>query len=232
MKLNEQQLKHLRTFIGQQGFTAIDLQMEIVDHVACSIEERMGGNPALTFEEALQQTHAEFGVSGFSTLKEAMANSLRKKYFRQMSLELKRWLSFPAVLVVGGFALVLYQLFFWIATPWLMAITGFVYLAFSVVAVAYNLWLQRKYRKLMAMQFANQFIILPTFLLYGGGGGWPTISNQFARYPEEAWVYACLFACITLFFTFLFAVFFRVTSYAIRNCREFERHDVLLKRID
>lgn len=112
MKLNEQQLQHLRTFIRQQGFTAIDLQMEIIDHVACSIEEKMGENPALTFEEALQRTPAEFGVLGFSTLKEAMAKSLRKKYFRQMSLELKRWLSFPAVLVVGGFALVLYQLFF------------------------------------------------------------------------------------------------------------------------
>src|SRR5690606_10265980 len=138
-----------------------------------------------TFEEALQQTHAEFGVSGFSTLKEAMANSLRKKYFRQMSLELKRWLSFPAVLVVGGFVLVLYQLFFLIATPWLFAITGFAYLAFSVGAVAYTIWLQSKYRKLMAMQFANQFIMLPTFL-FQIGGGWSAISNQFTLYPEEA----------------------------------------------
>lgn len=231
MKLNEQQLQHLRTFIRQQGFTAIDLQMEIIDHVACSIEEKMGENPALTFEEALQRTPAEFGVLGFSTLKEAMAKSLRKKYFRQMSLELKRWLSFPAVLVVGGFALVLYQLFFFIATPWLFVIAGFMYLAFSVGAVAYSLWLQRKYRKLMAMQFANQFVFLPTFLFYGGGG-WSAISSQFTLYPEESWIYACLFTSLTLFFTFLFAAFFRVTSYAIRNCREFERQDVLLKRPD
>jgi len=231
MKLNRQQLEHIRTFIRQQGFTALDLQMEIIDHVACSIEKKMGENPALTFEEALQQTHAAFGVSGFSELKAAMSKSLREKYFGQMSLELKRWLSFPAVLVVGGFALLLYQLFFLIATPRLFMIAGFVYLAFSVGAVAYSLWLQRKYHKPMAMQFANQFVFIPTFLFYCGGG-WSTISNQFTLYPEEAWVYACLFACVTLFFIFLFAVFFRITSCAIRKCREFERHEVLLKRPD
>lgn len=159
----------------------------------------MEENPALTFEEALQRTHAEFGVFGFSTLKEAMAKSLRTKYFRQMSHELKRWLSFPAVFVMGGFAFVLYQLFFLIATPLLFVIMGFMYLAFSLGAVAYSLWLQRKYHKLMAMQFANQFIFLPTFLFYGGGG-WSAISSQFTLYSEEAWIYACLFACVTLFF--------------------------------
>lgn len=222
MKLDEQQLKHLRTFIRQQGFTAIDLQMEIIDHVACGIEEKLARNPDLGFEEALQQTRSEFGVFGFSELEAAMAKSLRKKYFHQVTLELKRWMAFPTVLVVGGFALGLYRLFFLIATPWLFAITGFVYLAFSLGTVAYSLWLQSKYRKLMAMQFANQFIMLPTFL-FQIGGGWSAISNQFILYPEEAWVYACLFACITLFFAFLFAAFFRITSYAIRKCREFEQ---------
>ena len=226
MKLNKQQLEYIRTFVRQQGFTAIDLQIEIIDHVACSIEEKLGENPALTFEEALQQTHAAFGVSGFGELKAAMAKSLREKYFGQMSLELKRWLSFPAVLVVGSFAIILYQLFFLITTSWLFVIMGFAYLAFSVGAVADSLWLQSKYNKLMAMQFANQFVFLPTFLFYGGGG-WSAISHQFTRYPEEAWVYACLFACLTLFFTFLFAAFLRITSYAIRKCRALERHELL-----
>ncbi|WP_353131281.1 hypothetical protein [Parapedobacter pyrenivorans] len=223
MKLNEQQLKQLRTFIRQQGFTAIDLQMEIIDHVACGIEEKLVQNPDLGFEEALQQTHVEFGVFGFSTLKEAMANSLRKKYFRQMSLELKRWLSFPAVLVVGGFALVLYQLFFLIATPWLFVIVWSVYLAVSLGVFAYNWWLQRRYRKLMVMQFAIQFAFLPTFLFLIGVR-FSEVPGQIIIRPEHTWIYACLFACITLLFTFFFAAYFRIISYAIRKCREFEQH--------
>ncbi|MGK6351104.1 hypothetical protein [Parapedobacter sp. DT-150] len=226
MKLNKQQLEHLRVFINQRGFTTIDLQMEIIDHVACGIEEKLAQNPDLGFEEALKEIHAEFGVFGFSTLKETMTNSLRKKYFRQMSLELKRWLSFPAVLVVGGFALVLYQLFFLIATPWLFVITGSVHFAFSIGTFVYTWWLKRRYRRLMAMQFATQFVYLPTYLFYIGGG-WSSISNQFTLYPEEAWIYACLFACVTLFFTFLFAAYFRIISYAIWSCREFERNALL-----
>ncbi|GGG87456.1 hypothetical protein GCM10007415_21510 [Parapedobacter pyrenivorans] len=223
MKLNKQQLKQLRAFIRQQGFTAIDLQMEIIDHVACSIEEKMGENPAATFGQALKQTHAEFGVFGFSTLKEAMANSLRRKYFRQMSLELKRWLSFPALLVVGGFALVLYQLFFLIATPWLLAIVWSVYLAVSLGIFLYNRWLQRRYRKLMVMQFAIQFAFLPTFLFLIGVR-FSEIPGQIIIRPEHTWIYASLFAGIILLFAFLFAAYFRIISYAIRKCREFERH--------
>jgi len=78
----------------------------------------------------------------------------------------------------------------------------------------------------MAMQFANQFILLPTFLLQIGGG-WSAISDQFTLHPEETWIYACLFVCVILLFTFLFAAFFRITSYAIRKCREFEQHKLL-----
>ena len=131
MKLNKQQLERLRAFIRQRGFTAIDLQMEIIDHVACSIEEKLTRNPGMNFEQALQQTHAEFGIFGFSELEAAMAKSLREKYFYQICLEFKQWMAFPTVLVVGGFGVVLYRLFFMIATPWLLTISGFVYLAFQ-----------------------------------------------------------------------------------------------------
>src|SRR5690606_9233533 len=121
MKLTKQQIEYIRTFIEQRGFTAMDLQLEMIDHVACRIEEKMGKNPALSFEEALQQTHAEFGVSGFSKLEAALVSSLSRKYLRQIWLELKRWLSFPGVLLVGSFAWIVYQLFFLIAIPWLLA---------------------------------------------------------------------------------------------------------------
>lgn len=222
MKLTQQQIEYIRTFIKQRGFTAMDLQLEIIDHVACRIEEKMGKNPALSFEAALQQTHAEFGVLGFGQLEAAMVSSLRKKYFRQIQLELKRWLSFPGVLLVGSFAWIVYQLFFRITTPWLLAIAGSIYFAVSLGAFLYLWWLERRYRKLMVMQFAAQFVLLPTFL-FQVGFLFSELSDQMEQYPEYTLIYACLFVGFTLLFTFLFSAFFRIISYAIQRCREFEQ---------
>src|SRR5690606_21304825 len=201
MKLTKQQIEYIRTFIKQRGFTAMDLQLEIVDHVACRIEEKMGENPALSFEEALQQTYAEFGVSGFSKLEAAMVSSLRRKYFRQIKLELKRWLSFSGVLLVGSFACIVYQLFFLITTPWLLAITWSRYFALSLGAFLYLWRLAPRYRKLMVMQFASQIVLLPTFL-FQIGFLFSELSDQMEQYPEYMLIYACLFVGFTLLFTF------------------------------
>lgn len=94
MKLTPQQLEYIRSFISKRGFTALDLQMEIIDHVACRAEDILTENPAVSFEEAVTRTHREFGVFRFSTLEEAMTKSLSRKYRNQLALEIKRWFSF------------------------------------------------------------------------------------------------------------------------------------------
>src|SRR5690606_25503809 len=168
MKLTPQQLEYIRSFISKRGFTALDLQMEIIDHVACRVEELRSENPALAFEEAVAQTHREFGVFGFSTLEEAMMKSLTQKYRNQSALELKRWFSFPTIILLGGFALLLYQLFHVVATNWLIGIFGFTYLALAVGVVVYNFRLQRRYKQLMIMKVINSFVFLPTILFQIG----------------------------------------------------------------
>lgn len=137
MKLTPQQLEYIRSFISKRGFTALDLQMEIIDHMACRVEDILTENPAVSFKEAVTRTHREFGVFGFSMLEDAMTKSLARKYGGQLLLELKQWFSFPSVLLVGGFAFLLYQLFFVVATNWLIGVFGFIYLALAIGVIAY-----------------------------------------------------------------------------------------------
>lgn len=218
MKLTPQQLDYIKGFIRRRGFTALDLQMEIIDHVACRVEDLRSENPALPFEDAVAQTHREFGVFGFATLEEAMMKSLTKKYRNQFALEFKRWFSFPTILLVGGFTLLLYQLFFVVATNWLIGVFGFLYLALAVGVIAYQYKLKRRYRKMMIIQVTNSFAFLPTILLQFGGG-----LSEIPQSDAPFWLQASLFTAIILLFSFLFASSFRVSRFAVRQCQEFEQ---------
>lgn len=80
MNLNKEQLAYIRSFIQQKGFDYIDVLMEILDHVASSVEDKMDENPLLSFEEALTKTHQSFGIMGFSTISDSITNSIRAKY--------------------------------------------------------------------------------------------------------------------------------------------------------
>ncbi len=80
MSLNEDHITAIKNFISRKGIKYIDVQMEIIDHVASSIEEKMTAEPNLSFEAALKQTHSSFGIFGFSGMEDAIVNGLGKKY--------------------------------------------------------------------------------------------------------------------------------------------------------
>jgi len=80
MSLSEEHITAIKNFISRKGIKYVDVQMEIIDHVASSIEEKMAADPNLSFETALKQTHSSFGIFGFSGMEDAIVNGLAKKY--------------------------------------------------------------------------------------------------------------------------------------------------------
>lgn len=82
MKLSKQQLDLIKTFISKKGFVYADVQLEIIDHVANAIQDKLEGNSKLNFEEALHQVHASFGIFGFSVLEDSMISGMNKRYNR------------------------------------------------------------------------------------------------------------------------------------------------------
>ena len=82
MNLNQEQLHQIKDLIAQSGFKEVDVQMEILDHVASSVEDKMEENPLLTIDDAISATHQSFGIMGFSAFADGIANSIRAKYSR------------------------------------------------------------------------------------------------------------------------------------------------------
>lgn len=88
-----------------------DVQVELVDHLASSIEEQWQENPELNFEEALKRSFKKFGIYGFSKIKTKKEKELKKKYNRllwRFVVEFYRW---PKVISTFVFTLGLFLLF-------------------------------------------------------------------------------------------------------------------------
>lgn len=81
-KLSQDELQTIVSFIQKRGFTYIDVQTEVLDHVACRVEDMISEDPELNLDAAIQKTHSEFGIFGFSTVEDGVISGLTKKYNR------------------------------------------------------------------------------------------------------------------------------------------------------
>ncbi|SFC82032.1 hypothetical protein SAMN05421747_1318 [Parapedobacter composti] len=214
MKLTQTQLDQIKSFISKRGFTAIDLQLEIIDHVACRIEDKLRENPDLPFEQALKQTHAEFGVFGFSILEDALIQSLNRKYRRQIGLELKAWLSLPRIALVAGLAIACFQLFFIVPPTTFIIALSICYMAVAIGIVIYHSWIRRRYRRILAMQATNSFVFFPGFILQ--------IELLYEESVTASWIWACAYTLLAVIFAFFFSATLRVVDAAVARCRELE----------
>ncbi len=79
MKLSAEQIAQIKSWISKRGFTHSDVQYEIIDHVASAIEDKMEIKPELGLEEAFSEVHKSFGVFGFQSFEESIANRLNKE---------------------------------------------------------------------------------------------------------------------------------------------------------
>jgi len=96
MKLSTDQITTLKKLIFKKGYSEIDVQYEILDHVDCKVEELLEKQPTLKIEDAFQKVHASFGIFGFLEVEESYKKVIEtrlRKYFwgelKSMSLSLK-----------------------------------------------------------------------------------------------------------------------------------------------
>lgn len=146
MKLSKDQIEQLKRMISKKGYVFIDVQYEILDHVACKIEELLEEHPTLSLEDAFRKVHSSFGIFGFSTLEESYMRSIQsrvKKYFWQ---EMKDFLTSYRLLFPILLGLLIYQASLLLNDPkaWVLILSGFLLLA--SIGVIFPYW--RKFQRL------------------------------------------------------------------------------------
>ncbi len=69
-QLNKEQIAEIKKFIHSRGFNTIEVEMEILDHVASAVTEKLEADPEKTLDKAIKEVHASFEVFGFSTIED------------------------------------------------------------------------------------------------------------------------------------------------------------------
>ena len=101
MALTDQQIEQLFAFTRRKYVRYYDLQVELVDHLATSIEEEMDANPQLGFEHALQKVYNRFGIFGFAKVVQERESSLLK-YNRKIWWDIfKSFFTIPRITLTG-----------------------------------------------------------------------------------------------------------------------------------
>jgi hypothetical protein len=97
LTLTKEQLKELKKFINSRGFREPLIVMEILDHFACLVEEKLEANPGMPLDEAMQQAHGSFGVMGFRTIADAADVERNKRLNKQFKKTLGGMVASPAM---------------------------------------------------------------------------------------------------------------------------------------
>ncbi|MCP1386171.1 hypothetical protein [Runella salmonicolor] len=93
-ELTAAEIDELYAFVEKKGVKPLDVQIELVDHLASDIEDILSHSPQVTFVEALLQVHAKFGRWGFDYLVQQAEDNARRrqeKLFWMLFRDFFRW---------------------------------------------------------------------------------------------------------------------------------------------
>ena len=222
-KLTQGQIEELFSFCRKHNVPHYDLQIELVDHIANSIELNWIQNPLLSFNEALKQAYQSFGVGGFSAIYDTKEKNLRKKYRILQWRYIGEFYRLPKIILTLIFSLTLFTIIRISNNHWLVN-TGIV-MTFAIGLVIYEYFYHKKYEL--------KTISGKTFLLTEIMKSTQGMIAPFAIIPINAYTFFSMNPAtkiemnnlyielaISVYTTFLFVVFIAVSVYIPRKMKE------------
>ncbi len=110
MTLSSEEIQTLFAFTEKKFVRWYDLQVELVDHLANKIEAAIDKNPSLSFDRALGNVYAEFGIFGFAEIVRERENALRKANNKLLWNEIKNQFTWPNLVRSLAILLLIYSL--------------------------------------------------------------------------------------------------------------------------
>jgi hypothetical protein len=129
-KLSPEQIEELFAFCRKHFVRHYDLQIELVDHLAAAIEDQISKDDQVTFESALSSTFKNFGIYGFSKVKEQKQKALERKYRNLIIKYTFEYYRLPKLIITIACTLILFTAIrmvhnpFWIIIPYFFALAG------------------------------------------------------------------------------------------------------------
>ena len=99
VQLSDVQIQRLFDYVDRKNMKYKDLQYELVDHLATSIEEEMVANHELTFEKALNIVTGRFPITGFYEFVEGKETALKRFWKKKFSSFVLSFFKVPKIIL-------------------------------------------------------------------------------------------------------------------------------------
>lgn len=152
MDLTNAEIEKLFIFTSRKYVRYIDVQIELVDHLASAIEERKIEDSRLGFDEALQKVYSEFPISGFSNLINEKTKSLNIFWLKKLKSYFIGFLNWPKILWLMLFFMGFYTLSFIASYKVFFGVVLFM-IWLLCIAEAYTIWTSEVFSKLNITKF-------------------------------------------------------------------------------
>jgi hypothetical protein len=138
--ITSEETKELFRFCQKHYVYQYDVQIELVDHLASSVEERWQQNPEIPFQKALMDSFGKFGIYGFSKIKEQKEKELRRKYNRLLWGYLLDFYHWPKMVMTVAFTMIFFSLLRFTENGFWVMSTYFVAMALLVLVYFYKIF--------------------------------------------------------------------------------------------
>jgi hypothetical protein len=167
-ELSAEQVNQLFEFTRKHYVEYYDVQVELVDHLASSIENEREQNPNLSFDEALNNVFRGFGIFGFDGITEQKASATNKKQRKHWQKTFINLLMWPNMLKSFCLYAVLYLLFTYLPKEFSLITIGFLLIGFSIYFLIKEfLYIKRNLEKKLVLITARfQYLGLVNFTIY------------------------------------------------------------------
>ncbi len=109
--LTHEQVKKLFALCEKYEVYDYDVQIEVVDHIASSIEEKWEKNPNLSFGWALKKSFTNLGWKSFRKLESKLNRQMKRKFTRILWHYIVEYFKLPKILITFAITMCLFLLF-------------------------------------------------------------------------------------------------------------------------
>jgi hypothetical protein len=146
-ELNDEQINELFSFCKKHYVHHYDVQVELVDHLANAIEEKINANPNLSFEKALDEVYKTFGYKGFAGIVEAKTIAIEKQYRKLRYKLFFAYFTWPKAIFTLMLFLSLLSLKIWVPANFQYELIGILSIAFIISESLFDTKVKRLFKK-------------------------------------------------------------------------------------
>lgn len=225
VELSGEQIQELFDYVKGKGVEYIDVQYELVDHLASAIEDLMEKDGTLEFEIARYMAYRNMRMPQFNGFAQSMSEALQQQWHKKFNSYLLKFFKFPQI--VGTICLTMFTYQFILASSHKVKIIFLLsFIALSIGVSAYTIIKSNRKSK-----DGKKYLIIKSFHLASFSAAVllfslaSILSNGFEilNIPKN---FQLLFASfvISLYFILFYGVLFEFPKYLTEELNEKYKH--------